>query len=67
MLCFGYMYMYIHMYACTMYIYIVHVQMCGFHFIVELKSKTITEKMLEGMVRVCDQELRTKTDQPQVD
>ena len=38
-----------------------------FHFVVELKSKTITEKMLEGMVRVCDQELRSKTGQPQVD
>ena len=33
---------------------------------VELKSKTIAGKMLEGIVRVCDQELQDKAGQPQV-
>ena len=33
---------------------------------VELKSKTIAGKMLEGIVRVCDQELQDKAGQLQV-
>ena len=33
---------------------------------VELKSKHIAEKMLEGMVKICDQELHKMTGQPQV-
>ena len=39
---------------------------CVYVCVVELKSKTIAGKMLEGIVRVCDQELCSKTGQPQV-
>ena len=34
--------------------------------LVELKSKTISDQMLGGVVRVCDQELERHTGQPQV-
>ena len=39
---------------------------CVCSCIVELKSKTITEKMLQGMVGICDKELKNKIGQPQV-
>ena len=36
------------------------------YILVELKSKTIADKMLGGMVKICDQELHNWLGQPQV-